>query len=95
MAEQLFNSAQDNINMPAGVSATDTVFTLADGTNVPGTPDWRLRLDDELCLVTAISGNDLTVTRGIEGTTATAHLDGTSVYCVMTAGGIKQYILEN
>jgi len=79
----------------AVISATDTVFTVADGTNLPGTPDWRLRLDNELCLVTGISGNDLTVTRGIEGTTPTAHLDGTSVYCVMTAGGLIQYISEH
>lgn len=52
--------------------------------------DFRVRVDDELMLVTAVVGSTLTVTRGIEGTTAASHADGATVTVVVTAATFTQ-----
>lgn len=60
------------------------------------TPNFRIRVDDELMLVTSVgSGTDWTVTRGIEGSTATTHASGATVAHVVTYGGLVQYLTEN
>jgi hypothetical protein len=54
--------------------------------------NFRIRVDDELMLVTGVSTNTFTVTRGIEGTSAAAHADGALVTHVLTAGSLGQAI---
>ncbi|MBX6314802.1 MAG: hypothetical protein IRY99_18075 [Isosphaeraceae bacterium] len=62
---------------------------------VPTGGNFRVRIDDELLLVTGISGSTWTVSRGIEGTMAAPHASGASINLVLTAGGLQQYINEN
>lgn len=75
-------------------NGTDTAITVASGTGSPSA-DFRIRVDDELMLVTSKgSGTDWTVTRGVEGTTAAAHSNGAGVFHVVTAGAISQYLAD-
>lgn len=64
-----------------------------------GSPDvnFRIRIDDELILVTNKgAGTQLnwTIERGIEGTLAAEHLSGADVFHVLTAGGLKEILLQ-
>jgi hypothetical protein len=53
-------------------TASDTTLTVDDGTNFRAGMLASIKDSDEVILVTEISGNDLTVTRGFGGTTAVA-----------------------
>jgi len=53
------------------IDTSETIWTVADGTRFA--VGQVLLADSERVLVTGISGNDLTVTRGYQGTTAAAH----------------------
>jgi hypothetical protein len=55
---------------------SDTVITVASGT---GIDDEFIKIDDEVIGVTSASTNDLTVIRGMFGTTATTHSNGATV----------------
>ena len=65
------------------VDATTTTFPLNTATNIPfpvaPTSPILARIDDELVLVTAISGLNATVTRGVNGSKASAHDTGASL----------------
>jgi len=67
--------------LPAGVSAAQ----------------FRIKIDDEILLVTAIGGTGnktWTVTRGVEGTSAASHVDGSNVYIIPTPGGFLQWLQD-
>lgn len=84
-------------------SIDDSVTTVVVASSI-GAPDVNFRVlvqdafDDptnrELMLVSAKAGEDFTVTRGIEGTTAVAHADGSFIAAVLTAGALEQLILD-
>lgn len=78
--------ALSTINEGATFTNSDTTLTVADG-NRFAVGD-VIRIDTEHLLVTAISGNDLTVTRGFAGTTAASHSDGAEV------NGVGQALAE-
>ncbi|MEO1615854.1 MAG: tandem-95 repeat protein [Planctomycetota bacterium] len=52
-----------------------TTLTVADASSMPATP-FTVRLGNEEMVVTAVAGNDLTVTRAANGTTAEFHTSG-------------------
>lgn len=56
---------------------SDTTLTVDDGSIF--TVNDLIQLESEILLITAISTNDLTVTRGYFGTTAASHVDDTSI----------------
>lgn len=66
------------VNEGAVFASSDTTLTVAAG-GVFAVND-IIYLEDEQMTITAISTNDLTVTRGDNGTTATSHADGISVF---------------
>jgi len=73
-------------NDPLTATATTLLVTNADATDpVSGEPRFQagqvLRIGDELLRVLAVAGLDdqLTVVRGVAGTTATSHLQGASI----------------
>lgn len=82
--ERFANGAQTTLAGPINNSAT--VLTVASAALFPGTGDFRVRIGDELLVVTAVAGTAWTVTRGAESTTAAAHAAGTAVVQVLTAG---------
>jgi hypothetical protein len=92
MAEQLENFGHTTLN--EALDASETTVTVTDGSVFPSSGDFRVRVDDEIMLVTARSTNDLTVTRGAESTSAVTHSDGADIDARLTAGGIIAAIRE-
>lgn len=88
MSENFANNYQTTINDASGISAGDTSLTVASVSGAPAV-DFRILIDTELLMVTGISTNTFTITRGIEGTTAATHADGATVTHVLTAGSIS------
>jgi hypothetical protein len=68
----------ETINEGAEFSSSDTTLTVSDGTTF--TQYEVIKIESELLQITAISSNDLTVKRGVLGSTAAAHADSTAIY---------------
>jgi len=66
------------INEGATFSSTDTTLTVSDGTVFSA--GQLIKMDDEVCYISSISTNDLTIIRGVANTTAATHSDGTTIY---------------
>jgi len=91
MAEFLYNSFVSYINQGGGMGSADTTVQLIDTTLFPTICNYRICIDSETMLVTSNVAGLLTVTRGVEGTTATAHANQTPVFLVITAGGLNAW----
>lgn len=86
-----------NKNAPAETTlaepldTSETVVTVADATQFSSSPQFPIKVEgsNEIMLVTGISGNDLTVTRGAEGTAATIHSSGAAVRQVLTKASLE------
>lgn len=91
--ESLVN--QTDLTLNGTINATTNSITLNDASSLPSDATIRFRIENELLLCNAISGNTCTVTRGIEGTTGATHNDGTSVDVVLTPGGLENFLLQN
>lgn len=77
--------------LDGAILAGDLTLVVADASDFPTTGDFRLIIEDEILLVTGVSGTTFTVTRGIEGTSAVGHGDGTVVRHILTAGAMDQF----
>lgn len=64
--------------------ATDTTITVADAE--PFRANQVVKVGEELILVTAVAGSDLTVSRGYAGTTAAAIADGAKIEVMFVEG---------
>jgi hypothetical protein len=84
--EQFANAAQSTL--AAAVTAGATTLTVASAATFPPSGNFRLLIDSEILLVTAVSGNTFTVTRGAEGTAAAAHANGAYATHVLTAAAL-------
>lgn len=93
MLEVFSNNAQTTLD--GGIDASVTSLDLQSGTLFPSTGNFRIRIDDEIMLVTARSGVTCTVERAVEGTTGAAHSHGAVVRHVLTAEGLEQAIYES
>ena len=71
-------STQAATTLYAGAGAGDLSIQVQDATHFPTKPEFRVRIGQELLLVTGVAGATWTVTRGIEGTTAADHAAGGS-----------------
>lgn len=78
--EDTLQPLSSTINEGGTYSNSDTTLTVADGTIFRAND--VLLIDSELLWVSAVSTNDLTVTRGYAGSTAATHADTTTVYIV-------------
>lgn len=67
----------DETTATAAATNADTTVTVADGTIFE--PKHVVKIGDEFLLITAVAGNDLTVTRGYADTSAAAIVDGAKV----------------
>lgn len=102
MAEVLVNSAvtpsgtgDTTLNNGGTLTSGATSLTVATLPTYVSSAQFRIRIDDEIMIVTAIGGTGnktWTVTRGAEGTAAASHADGSNVYLVPTAGGLGQWL---
>lgn len=92
MAENFSNNF--STTLAAGIDADDDPITVASSTGAPAA-NFRIKIDNEYLLVTAVSHPNWTVTRGIEGSTPATHSSGAPVTHVLTAGGLTQAMSEN
>lgn len=66
-----------DLNQGAPLSSSATQVTVTDGTVIE--PGFTLRIEQEQMFVRLVSGNDLTVVRGVNGASAVSHADGSDV----------------
>lgn len=90
--EQVANNAASTLG--SSISSGDTTLTVADASTFPTSGNFRILIDSELILVTAVSGTTFTITRGIEGTTAASHTSGAAVTHILTAGSLIQVVTD-
>jgi hypothetical protein len=90
--EKFTNNASTTLNGAINNSTTSVVVTSATG--FPTSGDFRIVVDNEIMLVTAVSGSTFTVTRGSEGSTAASHADLTPVKHVYTKGSIERLLSD-
>jgi hypothetical protein len=92
MAQEKFsNSAQTTINQIGGISPISATLQVLSAALFPPLPQFRIRIDNELILVTGVSGNTFSLIRGIEGSAPAAHAFGALVTHVLTAGALSQF----
>jgi hypothetical protein len=82
--EKFANNAQTTL--ASDLSSGSTTLTVVDGSAFPLTPQFRIRIDDELLLVTNVSSGTWAVERAKEGTSAVSHAAGATVVQLLTAG---------
>lgn len=87
--ERIENGAVTTLNGTINDSVTTVV--ASDASLLSLTPQFRIIIDSEIMLVTAVSGNSLTVARGAEGSTAAAHTDGAVLAQIITRDGIRRH----
>lgn len=95
MTEQFANFAQSSLT--SSISASQTVITVASASSFPLLGNFRIVAQTfdpttnlavsqpEIMLVTAVSSNNFTVTRGVENTIARAYAAGTFITHIITA----------
>ena len=65
-----FSNLAVNILSAAITTTTATSCSLTDAHSFPTSGSFRIKIDDEILLVTAVAGNTFTITRSVEGTVA-------------------------
>lgn len=91
--EKFTNRATTTLNGAINNSTTSVVVT--DASSFPSSGNFRILIDSEVMLVTAVSSNTFTVTRGVESTGAASHSNLVTVAHVLTAGALDQYRSDN
>ncbi len=88
MAENFANNYSTALD-----GAIDNSQTTFDVVSVSGAPavNFRIKVENEIMLVTGISSLTFTVSRGQEGTSAASHADATLVTHILTAASIQNY----
>lgn len=90
MATRYYSSVAAETTLVASITNGNTSIQVASATGLPALTPFTLALDyeaavEELVEVTAVAGTTLTVTRGIDGTSAAAHNAGARVRHVSSA----------
>lgn len=80
--------------LTTGCTDSDVSVTVVNASGYPTSGNFRIKIDDEIMIVTSVSGAVWTVTRGAESTTAAAHSGGAAVNHVFTAGSYKQALAD-
>lgn len=80
--------------LTTGCTSSATTITVVNASGYPTSGNFRIKIDDELMIVTSVSGAVWTVTRGAESTTAAAHVGGAAVNHVFTAGAYRQALAD-
>ena len=86
--EQFANDARDFVDTAINDSVTSLILDSA--SLFPSGGNFRIAVNTEIMLVTAVSGATLTIVRGAEGTVAAAHSVGDVVTGIVTAAAIEQ-----
>lgn len=93
MAVEVFsNDAVSPLN--GAIDDNDLTLIVDSASDFPATGNFRIKIDDEIMLVTGVSSNTFTVTRAQEGTAAASHLDNATVAHVLTAGALDTRLID-
>lgn len=84
--EKYANIPQTTLNGSILAGAVSLVVGSASG--FPTTGNFRIIIDNEIFIVTAVSGTTFTIQPGAEGTTQSGHTNGAAITGVLTAGGL-------
>lgn len=87
MPEQFANFA--STTLATSVVAGTTSLVVSSTSLFPSTGNFRVLIDNEIFLVTGVSGTTWTVTPGAEGTTQAGHTSGAQIAHILTAAAIK------
>lgn len=87
--EQFVNGASTTLS--GNINSSVTSLTVASASGFPSGGNFRIIIDSEIMLVTAVSGTTFTVTRGADSTSAASHTSGASILAVITAGALTQF----
>lgn len=90
MARRYYSNQAPLVALTVGVNTSAVTLTVPATTGYPGNVPFTICLErstanEEVCLVTAMTGTTFTVTRGWDGTTAKSHAIGASVEHTTTA----------
>lgn len=88
MTERFSNQAVTTLSAAITTTAAASC-TVTDATTFPTAGNFRIKIDAEILIVTAVAGSTFTVTRGAEGTTAATHASGASVIHLLTKGSME------
>jgi hypothetical protein len=89
-AEQYANLAATTLSGNGGsITSGATSMIVASASAFPTVGQFRVIVESEIMIVTAVSGTTFTITRGAESTSAASHNDGVAVTHVCTAGVMK------
>lgn len=88
MTEAFINFYTDQLSVACGLS--DTHITVMSAPSGTGSDTFRLLIDAEIMVATAVSGNVITVTRAQEGSSAASHIQGAIVANILTSGALEQ-----
>ncbi|HEY4364474.1 MAG TPA: hypothetical protein VGN17_26145 [Bryobacteraceae bacterium] len=84
--EQYVNDPGTTLN--GSINNSVTSLTASSSIGYPSGGNFRILIDSEIMIVTAVSGTTWTVTRGAEGTTAASHTSGATINSILTAGAL-------
>lgn len=88
MTEKFSNQAVTALS--AAITApTAASCTVIDATAFPTSGNFRIKIDAEILIVTAVAGNTFTIVRGAEGTAAVTHAASATVIHLLTKGGLE------
>jgi hypothetical protein len=92
-SEPAWRYGNTTITTVGGINVSVTTFTVANaGDFIPATVPFTVIVDSEQMTVTNISGSTLTVTRGVNGTTAATHTAGAAVKVVISGSNGIQFV---
>ena len=94
MASEKYNNLASS-TLSGGITDVATSLVVASAASFPVSGDFRIIIDSEIMIVTAVAGTTFTVTRGTESTTNVAHLDTAPITHVVTAASIERIIHHN
>jgi len=93
MAETLGNNAATTLSAPV-TSPTATVCNVTSAAGFPSTGNFRIKIENEICLVTEVIGTQFMLVRGQEQTIATGHDAGAAVTHVLTRGALEARVAD-
>jgi hypothetical protein len=89
--QEVVEDSGADINEGAALGASDTTLTVTDGSKFAA--GQTALVESEQLYIAGIATNDLTVVRGVNGTTATSHPDGTDIFIFRYPGSVVEACL--
>lgn len=93
--ERFSNFAQSTITGAIDGSTNPVTFSVDSASAFPANGNFRVIIDNEILLVTSVTGAAFTATRAQEGTSIAAHSSGIKITHILTAKSLENIIGQN